>query len=169
MSYPEQPACWSWPVPPLRDAAEEIERHLALMAGLARDHQLDRSALEMVYGGMVSMATNRYIELHTGARDMLGPVQVRCALCGKRSVVTVEDHDHRTGLVRGYLCPGCNVLEGRSTDPLYDAYRWKHPARILGYRAFYVGAPRWPLGWWEDEERARELTGNPRWTRETVC
>jgi hypothetical protein len=45
-----------------------------------------------------------------------------CAICGKE--ISEEkrnkhlDHDHHTGLVRGYVCPGCNAKLG-----WFDKYR----------------------------------------------
>ena len=36
-----------------------------------------------------------------------------CELCGLRVRREVADHDHRTGLLRGCICAGCNSLLGR--------------------------------------------------------
>lgn len=73
----------------------------------------------------------------------------RCGLCrepfddrGNR----VLDHDHRTGLVRGYLCHGCNVampshvLTGRlaaADRPAITLYTQYPPAAAANYRAIY--------------------------------
>lgn len=44
-----------------------------------------------------------------------------CELCRRPSAKLVLDHDHHTGLDRGYLCPSCNAglgLFGDSPDRL---------------------------------------------------
>lgn len=57
----------------------------------------------------------------------------KCALCGAKNKVRSLnlDHDHKTGLLRGYLCSFCNralvpVLEKypllRSHNPLWEQY-----------------------------------------------
>ena len=72
----------------------------------------------------------------------------RCATCGRRDDLVV-DHDHITGLVRGYLCKGCNVREGtykagwaqhhgyRESDTLFGKYRELHPTKMLGVNFWY--------------------------------
>ncbi|WP_229701322.1 endonuclease domain-containing protein [Streptomyces camponoticapitis] len=62
----------------------------------------------------------------------------RCAICGHRRE-SVEDHDHVTGLTRGYLCRGCNIQEGvyRDSGTLFGKYRERHPTRILGFEIRY--------------------------------
>lgn len=61
-----------------------------------------------------------------------------CAICGCNGA-PVEDHCHRTGLFRGYLCTGCNTREGRSdADPIV-LYRERPPAVIVGETWQYFG------------------------------
>lgn len=50
-----------------------------------------------------------------------------CGLCGKQGTRTVVDHDHATNVVRGILCPGCNVglgLLGDNLDGVLRAVRY---------------------------------------------
>lgn len=63
----------------------------------------------------------------------------RCAVCGSRRRPQVEDHDHDTGWVRGYLCRSCNALEGTDGRPgVFTRYRQRNPATMLGVRVRYV-------------------------------
>lgn len=94
--------------------------------------------------------------------------QSRCAICGvfrpdpvlqrrdedERRPVSVglfEDHDHSTGNTRGYLCPRCNTVEGRSKAPIFDRYRQRPPASILGIRG------RWRCWEHPDDRAARNV------------
>jgi hypothetical protein len=61
----------------------------------------------------------------------------RCAICGRVGYL-LEDHDHDSGLFRAFLCDSCNVLEGRSTYPIFDRYRERNPASILNVTWAYV-------------------------------
>lgn len=56
---------------------------------------------------------------------------MNCAMCGMPDTLSslVEDHCHITGLVRGYLCRGCNTIEGTSGAPEWDEYRRNPPMR----------------------------------------
>jgi hypothetical protein len=62
----------------------------------------------------------------------------RCAICGHAERL-VDDHDHDgpEGLIRGLLCQGCNLAEGRSGMNIIRKYRERHPAAILGLRIPY--------------------------------
>jgi hypothetical protein len=75
------------------------------------------------------------------ARELLTVWQDnRCALCGYRRDRLVMDHCHRTTLVRGLLCQGCNVREGkagRNSDPRISGYRTQNPATMLGLQVIY--------------------------------
>ncbi|WP_432279202.1 endonuclease domain-containing protein [Nocardia brasiliensis] len=67
----------------------------------------------------------------------------RCAICGVEGEMgghwgMVLDHDHRTGLIRGWLCRCCNAAEGHPTrDGRRLNYRLRPPAAILGIRRIY--------------------------------
>lgn len=110
----------------------------------------------------------------------------RCAVCGvhrpnlphkpgRRWSGLDEDHDHETGDVRGYLCPRCNVRESRCSDPVFDLYRQRPPAKILGILARYgwvehplVRQARWN---WENavNERIWALEEQDRLTHLRRC
>lgn len=57
--------------------------------------------------------------------DMFDWQNYRCAWCGLEPKMDrlVEDHCHMTGLVRGYLCRRCNIVEGKSWDSAWDRWR----------------------------------------------
>ncbi|MFK4801606.1 endonuclease domain-containing protein [Streptomyces sp. MPA0124] len=86
----------------------------------------------------------------------------RCAICGKiRELVC--DHDHETGLVRGWLCSSCNAREGanREPDTIFARYRERPPAAILGVEARYLN----PVTGEHATPRARrEVDWQDKWT-----
>jgi hypothetical protein len=47
---------------------------------------------------------------------LLGQQEGCCAICAKILTATHTDHDHKTGAVRGLLCPGCNRGLGAFRD-----------------------------------------------------
>jgi hypothetical protein len=117
------PVCWSWPIPHLRELAD-----LQRLSHSRRD-RLSLSA--SIWHG--DPAVYRFREFHAG----------RCAICGTLASGTpwwaystrrhVEDHCHATGQVRGLLCRGCNLQEGRSRAIRFGRYRTTHPAAILSH------------------------------------
>jgi hypothetical protein len=68
----------------------------------------------------------------------------RCAVCGLGDSDLVEDHDHETGLVRGWLCRSCNRLEPGSSSAQFKAYRAVPPMAMCGVVELYTGR-----GWFE--------------------
>jgi hypothetical protein len=72
----------------------------------------------------------------------------RRAACGRMGA-DVEDHDHATGLVRGWLCRGCNISEGmnRYSGRLWREYRERNPASICGLVEVYNGPFTEPPSW----------------------
>ena len=73
-----------------------------------------------------------------GARVLWTWQQGLCAICGHHA--TRLDHDHTTGLVRGWLCRPCNTAEARLDGGEFVKYRHRPPAVMLGLRARYVDA-----------------------------
>lgn len=73
----------------------------------------------------------------------------RCFICGEGRAGLVLDHDHASGLARGYLCGPCNVAEGLDLgDVDWDEYRRNPPARQLGIVQHVRGGmpnPTWAL------------------------
>lgn len=63
----------------------------------------------------------------------------RCAVCALRMRDPKLDHDHVSGLVRGWLCRGCNLKEGHGGGLLFDRYREQHPTSMLGIQMQYFG------------------------------
>lgn len=64
----------------------------------------------------------------------------RCAVCGFTATPLVTDHDHVTGLERGYLCRSCNTSEGQSGADIWRRWRsGSNPAAILGVEVEYSG------------------------------
>ena len=73
------------------------------------------------------------------ARRLLRDWQAgRCAICGCGRA-EFSDHDHETGLVRGWLCHSCNTLEAFAYLPgnCFERYRAQNPASILGLTIRY--------------------------------
>lgn len=112
-----QPACWRWAAGPA--VLREFERAATLApsenAAVLAEHRASFGLLERWQAG-------------------------RCAVCGEVPArgVLVRDHDHDSGLIRGLLCLGCNTLEGRSTSLLFERYRQRPPAAVLGIKVLFL-------------------------------
>ena len=64
----------------------------------------------------------------------------RCAVCGmRRPYNLINDHDHETGLIRGFLCRSCNTLESHGNQIIFDRYRLVCPAMVFGLKYPYTG------------------------------
>ncbi|GES27969.1 endonuclease domain-containing protein [Streptomyces angustmyceticus] len=115
------PICWGWPVP------DDWDNWTYPQGGDIND-QLSETALAMIMGNPESRASAILRHWQDG----------RCAICGHRREL-VEDHDHFTGLTRGYLCRGCNTQEGvyQDSNTLFGRYRRRHPTSLLGLRIRY--------------------------------
>lgn len=117
-----EPACWSWPVP-----AKTVTL-------LARHHE-DGCRVDMpTQAARFSEALRLYD-------------QGRCAICGLADN-KIEDHDHETGFVRGWLCRSCNTAEGRNrySGGIWARYRLRYPYLILGITERYTGGWGWQQG-----------------------
>ncbi|MEU1787141.1 endonuclease domain-containing protein [Streptomyces sparsogenes] len=115
------PICWGWPVPDALD-------NWTYPQGNDPNDRLSDEALALLMGGPESRSAAILAWWQGG----------RCAICGHRRHL-VEDHDHVTGMVRGYLCRGCNTQEGVYGDPdtLFGKYRRRHPTQMLGLNIRY--------------------------------
>jgi hypothetical protein len=104
--YDYSPACWEWE--PLTDA----------------DRRRTQERWEPLIGK------------YAAGMVMLDWQAGRCAVCGRwADDRLVEDHDHQTGLVRGYLCRSCNTREGMNPTDEYRVwreYRQRNPATMCG-------------------------------------
>jgi hypothetical protein len=122
-----KPACWSWPVP----ADEDLEAYNA------------QASQELAEAGLTKDEIARTLGFREAGYDRERRLLAlfhdgRCAFCGARDISTVTDHDPATGLIRGYLCSGCNVHEGKSDTPMLRKYRARPPPVILGIEKIYV-------------------------------
>lgn len=124
------PVCWYWPAEPpdavsaQRAFADQAERNGCTPEQVEVLWDLERAAEALV--GDEAGVLARW---HNG----------RCAICGKEREL-VCDHDHATGLVRGWLCHSCNTTEGTNFEPdtIFARYRERYPAAILGLSLRYL-------------------------------
>lgn len=144
----DEPACWSWPVPPIPDRDEEIARLTIENETLPVDERRDPRAFRYA---LYDMAVYRFNRFHDG----------RCAVCATPSGPLVLDHCHSTGQWRGWCCRGCNTAEGRSGANVFIRYRRIHPAAILDLHEMYTGMA-WTDGWSWHTSGAAALTRGRR-------
>lgn len=147
-----KPVCWGWPVvlPSEGEARRkffERLKHPDLTPGQADVlWSLERAANGVGEGESV------LAEWQDG----------RCAVCGRVSDL-VLDHDHASGLVRGWLCRSCNTLEGMHQEPdtIFSLYRERHPAAILGLTIRYLH----PItGEYATPQLTAEVDWDEKWT-----
>lgn len=123
-----EPVCWYWPTdrPTEEDARREMfeyaERNGCTPGQAQVLWDLERAAGVLSDGDVLARWQNG-----------------RCAICGRASDL-VCDHDHSTGLVRGWLCRSCNTTEGTNHQPdtIFTRYRERPPAAILGLIIRYL-------------------------------
>ncbi|MEU7206101.1 endonuclease domain-containing protein [Streptomyces sp. NPDC045470] len=148
------PACWSWP--PVRPNEGDVARRF--WDGIDTTGYNEK-VLELLQEAAGALDADR-AALTTWQAD-------RCAVCGQTGHRLVLDHDHATGLVRGWLCNSCNTREGTAVGPgsVYALYRQRPPTAILGltirYRDPLTGRPATPApprtdGW--DDNASAGLT-----------
>lgn len=103
----------------------------------------------------------------------------RCAWCGFEDSL-VRDHCHRTGLIRGLLCRGCNSHEGLSYEPWVAWREGDNAARAIGHFEIYqdhMGLtrlyPETALAYYKPSEREqwweatlRDLAAGGEWPAE---
>lgn len=115
------PICWRWAVP------DDLQ-NWTYPQGEDINDQLSADAVALLMDNPESRASMILLHWQDG----------RCGICGHRRAL-VEDHDHITGLVRGYLCHACNTREGmyQDAESLFGRYRERHPAGMLGLQIRY--------------------------------
>ena len=123
----EIPACWKWRRPTAESLARLAERRIREAEGCRK--MLGEFG-PVPFPGRESLRYQMMIEWHRG----------RCAICGVNHRPTVKDHDHSTGVIRGFLCYGCNTREG-GEGLVFDRYRELHPAIIFNVKKRY--GERW--------------------------
>lgn len=80
------------------------------------------------------------------ADELLAAQGFACAMCGMNlrepGSRRALDHCHFCGLVRGWLCNRCNVLESRAVDEKFSDYRTEPPAVLACLSQRYHGRGR---------------------------
>lgn len=130
----------------LEDARQEVRRRDALVRGwlgfttqgrpsFAEAERLDTQGIPACH---VWQIPNGPTPTHLSATAAIRAWQDgACAACGAVRIRLLVDHDHRTGLIRGLLCPSCNTAEGVGNSPTLAAYRERPPAVMLGVEEQY--------------------------------
>ncbi|MFF5609234.1 endonuclease domain-containing protein [Streptomyces cellulosae] len=147
------PLCWHWPVAapgPSQARQAFVERQQA--EGRTPEQAAILWELEVAADSIAGDGAAALAQWQDG----------RCAICGKAREL-VCDHDHETGLVRGWLCQSCNTTEGMNRDPdtIFARYRERPPVAILGIQARYLD----PVTGEEAAPRPRrEVDWQDKWT-----
>ncbi|MDT0270597.1 endonuclease domain-containing protein [Streptomyces sp. DSM 44915] len=144
------PACWAWgtEVPTEDTARHKLLAH-ADRIGCTPEQAEILWSLERAAGAL------------DGESVLINWQAGRCAVCGHvRDLVC--DHDHATGLVRGWLCRSCNTTEGTNQNPdtIFARYRERHPAAILGVTIRYLNPV---TGDYAKPQLTREVGRADRW------
>jgi hypothetical protein len=149
------PACWSWP--PERPTNDDLSRRF--WEGIDTTGY-SASALELLQEAADA--------LHNDEETLRTWQAGRCAICGETGRRMVCDHDHESGLVRGWLCSSCNTREGVAIGfpgTIMAAYRERPPTTILALTIRYkdpisgqLARPQQPVadGW--DDNSTADLT-----------
>ena len=114
-------------------------RENRLETGSFESRREDLGAYRRLYSG-------RSWPVCADADELLAAQGFACAMCGTNlrepSSRKVLDHCHFCGLVRGWLCNRCNVLESRAVDDGFSDYRTESPAVLACLRQRYQGRGR---------------------------
>ncbi len=166
----DEPACWSWPVPPILTVEERVTMMLAEEAGKPWDEQLGEDSIRLILEG----GDPRFYEFH---QDRCAICGVHKPVCGSRTESLVDDHCYATGQIRARLCRPCNSREGRSSKnpaPIIVRYRGWHSAAILDCHDMYSGYG-WHFGWdsrvcdpWNQATPFRPATPWPAWNPDLI-
>jgi Recombination endonuclease VII len=146
-----EPVCWGWPLElPSEEDARRIFFERLKYPDLTPGQADVLWSLERAASGL-------------GGESILADWQAgRCAVCGRvRDLVL--DHDHATGLVRGWLCNSCNTTEGTNQEPgtIFSLYRERYPAAILGLTIRYLNPV---TGEYATPQLPREVDWVDKWT-----
>jgi hypothetical protein len=146
------PACWLWS--PERPTGDAVNRRF--WEGIDTTGY-SASALELLQEAAAALQNDE---------ETLRTWQAgRCAICGQTGRRMVCDHDHESGLVRGWLCSSCNTREGAAIGlpgTVMASYRQRPPTVILGLTIRYrdpltgqLAAPQPSIedGGWDDALR----------------
>lgn len=125
-----------------------LQEHCEQMFGRGKPSGLDPEFRISPYPACWSWSVSYDIRVRLAAGE-LGMLfdwqELRCAVCGGSKSRLVEDHDHDTGWVRGWLCQSCNLREPGAVpgdphpiDRRLVRYRRWNPARILGVWERYL-------------------------------